>query len=153
MTDGAVYTLNVVAKDFRENILIDLQRIRFAKLSATAVQNEFSKIPNSSIYVYQHKEYMAASNVEFTNIQRACGEEVTESYKPVFLCKSNTESHKEYMAASNVEFTNIQRACGEEVTESYKPVFLCKSNTESTMMICCPFTTATLNYLTFTIIL
>ena len=93
MAGGTNAKLGTVAKDFREEILTDLQHIKFAKVSNSAIQNEFSKIPGSNVYVYRHKEYMAASKVELTNFERACAGEVIEVHKPVFLCKKNEESH------------------------------------------------------------
>ena len=78
MVDGTSSKLSTLAKGSKEEILIHLQHIKFSKLSASVIQNEFSKIPGSNVYVYQHKEFMAASNIEFTNIctniRRACVE-------------------------------------------------------------------------------
>lgn len=110
MVDGTHSKLSSLAKDFREEILADLQLIKFSRLSVSAVQNEFVRIPGSNVYIYQHKEYMQASSVEFKNIERACAKEIIEVHKPVFLCKRNEESHDDDLLPffhSNPELTDI----------------------------------------------
>ena len=93
MEDGTLSKLSDIAKNFRDEILSDLQNIKFSKLSSSAIQNEFIRIPGSPLYVYQHKEHMQVSNIKFNWFGRACSKEVSETCKPVFSCMGDDESH------------------------------------------------------------
>jgi len=53
VADGTSAKLGSIAGDFRDEIIRNLQKIKFSKLSATAAQNEFMKIPGLNAYVFQ----------------------------------------------------------------------------------------------------
>jgi len=86
MTDGTSRKLGNIAKEYRDEILGDLQCIKFCNLTSSAIQNEFVRIPSSRVFVYQHKEYVQANKVEFSNIARACKCEIVETHEAVFQC-------------------------------------------------------------------
>jgi len=111
MEDGASSKLSNIAKNFRDEVLSDLQSIKFSKLSKSAIQNEFIRIPGSPLYIYQHKEHIQASNVEFWSFGKACSKEVSEMHKPVFWFKRDDESHDDLLPFfySNPELTDIYK--------------------------------------------
>jgi len=62
--DGTSAKLMDIVGNFQADIISNLQKIKFRKILTTATQNEFVRIPESNVYVYQHKDNVAASGVE-----------------------------------------------------------------------------------------
>lgn len=120
MPDGTSAKLGKILEQFREEILRDLIHIKFSKLSSTAVQNEFVRIPSSNIFIYQHKEYMQAHNVEIQNFVRACQDEITEESVPVFQCSVEESGHDDDLLPffhSNPQLCEIYRFIGSRNEE------------------------------------
>ena len=123
MLDGTSSKLSEVAREFRENILKDLHTIKFSKLSGSAVQNEFIRIPGSYVYVYQHKDHEQASGVEFANFGRACGKDVNEECQAVFHCNGDDESHDDDLLPffySNPVLTDIYEKIASSTNDVHR---------------------------------
>ena len=123
MVDGTSSKLGNVAREFRDEILSDLQTIKFSKLSGSAVQNEFIKIPGSHVYVYQYKEHRQANTIEFTNFGRAYEKEVLEVHKVVLHCKGGDESHDDDLLPffhSNPELINIYKTIANNTNDVHR---------------------------------
>ena len=122
MVDGTSSKLSNVAREFRDEILSDLQAIKFSKLSGSAIQNEFIRIPGSHMYVYKHKEHKQANTIEFANFERACEKEVLEVHKVVFHCKGGDESHDDLLPFfhSNPELTNIYKTITDSTNDAHR---------------------------------
>lgn len=97
MADGRFCKLANIAKEFRERILEDLQRLKFCGINGSVVQNEFVRIAKSGVYVYKHKHYTQACSVDFTSIARACKNQVTETYEAVGSCEKGEQHDDDLM--------------------------------------------------------
>ena len=53
-------------------------------------------MPASSVYIYVHKEYIAASDVQFTSIARASRQDITETNKAIWSCNKE-DNHDEVL--------------------------------------------------------
>ena len=93
--DGTTDNLGTIAKTYKNAIAKDLQRLKLSGLLTTAGQNHFIRMPKSSVYVYVHKEYIKASDVQFTSIARATREDITETYEGIESCDKEEDDHDE----------------------------------------------------------
>ena len=118
--DGTSAKLMDIVGNFQADIISNLQKIKFRKILTTATQNEFVRIPESNVYVYQHKDNVAASGVELESFGRICEKGIGEKATAVFRCDSEECGHDDDLLPffhSNPELLTIYPLISNNVEE------------------------------------